>query len=173
MTGRTSSFLYFESMNAEMQQILRNITLINMADEFSNLSVRIKVEELLYHLLGKLSKRENTLQKTINPADAEKLIAVRSIILSNLSEPPLLRSLSTTVGMSETKLKQLFRQTFGDTVYNYYQKVRMEEAAFLLKQAGYSVSEAGYQLGFSNLSHFSRLFQKHYGIAPKKYSATG
>jgi AraC-like DNA-binding protein len=48
----------------------------------------------------------------------------------------------------------------------------MEEAAFLLRQTGYSVSEVGYGLGFTNLSHFSRLFQRHYNINPKKYSST-
>ena len=49
----------------------------------------------------------------------------------------------------------------------------MEEAAFLLKQASISVSDVGYELGFSNLSHFSRLFQRHYGITPKKYTLAG
>ncbi len=173
MTGGTSSFLYFESMNAEIQQILSNITLINMNGNFSNFYARIKVQELLYHLIRKLSQRENTSQHPINNADAEKLMIARNIILENLSVPPVLHELSATIGMSETKLKQLFKQTFGDSIYNYYQTVRMEEAAFLLKQAGYSVSEVGYQLGFSNLSHFSRLFQKHYGITPKKYSTVG
>jgi len=173
MTADASSFLYFESMNAETLQILKNITSVNMHDKLSNFFVQIKVQELLYHLMSKLSKRENTRQKSINNADAEKLLVVRSIILADLSKPPVLHSLSTTIGMSETKLKQLFKQTFGDTIYNYYQEIRMQEAAFLLKQAGYSVSEVGYQLGFSNLSHFSRLFQKHYGMTPKKYSAAG
>ncbi len=173
MTGGPSSFLYFESMNAEIQQILNNITLVNMNGQFSNFFIRIKVQELLYHLISKLSQRENTSHHPINNADAEKLIVVRNIILSNLSKPPVLHKLATTIGMSETKLKQLFKQTFGDSIYNYYQTIRMEEAAFLLKQAGYSVSEVGYQLGFSNLSHFSRLFQKHYGMTPKKYSITG
>ncbi|HEV2830435.1 MAG TPA: AraC family transcriptional regulator [Hanamia sp.] len=173
MTAGVSSFLYFESMNAEIRHILKSITAVNMNDKLSNYFVQIKVQELLYHLMTKLSRRENTSQKSINNADAEKLLVVRSIILEDLSEPPLLHTLSTTIGMSETKLKQLFKQTFGETIYNYYQKIRMEEAAFLLKQAGYSVSEVGYQLGFSNLSHFSRLFQKHYGITPKKYSSAG
>jgi AraC-like DNA-binding protein len=131
------------------------------------------VQELLYHLFHKLSKRENTSQKTVNNADAEKLLALRNLILSDLSQPPSLPELAVATGMSETKLKQLFKQTFGDTIYNYYQKVRMEEAAFLLKQAGYSVSEVGYQLGFSNLSHFSRLFKRHYGNTPKKYVTAG
>jgi AraC-like DNA-binding protein len=109
----------------------------------------------------------------VNNADAEKLIAIRNIILADLSKLPSIHTLAITVGMSETKLKLLFKQTFGDTIYNYYQKVRMEEAAFLLKQAAYSVSEVGYQLGFSNLSHFSRLFQRHYGSTPKKYTTAG
>jgi AraC-like DNA-binding protein len=168
-----ASFLYFESMIPEILQILKNIIAINLNDELSNFSVRIKVLELLYHLLHKLSKRENTSQKTVNNADAEKLLNARNIILADISEPPSISFLATQVGMSETKLKQLFKQTFGDSIYNYFQKIRMEEAAFLLKQSAYSVSEVGYQLGFSNLSHFSRLFQRHYGVTPKKYSVTG
>jgi AraC-like DNA-binding protein len=47
----------------------------------------------------------------------------------------------------------------------------MEEAAFLLKQGGYSVSQVGFELGFTNLSHFSRLFESHYGITPKKFTS--
>jgi AraC-like DNA-binding protein len=168
-----ASFLYFESMIPEILQILKNIIAINLNDELSNFSVRIKVLELLYHLLHKLSKRENTSQKTVNNADAEKLLNARNIILADISEPPSISFLATQVGMSETKLKQLFKQTFGDSIYNYFQKIRMEEAAFLLKQSAYSVSEVGFQLGFSNLSHFSRLFQRHYGVTPKKYSVTG
>lgn len=173
ITTGTASFLYFESMKTETQQLLKNIAAINMRDDLSNFLVQIKVQELLYHLFHRLSKRENTSQKTVNNADAEKLLDVRNIILADIAVRPLIPDLATKVGMSETKLKLLFKQTFGDTIYNYYQKVRMEEAAFLLKQAGYSVSEVGYQLGFSNLSHFSRLFQRHYGITPKKYTMTG
>ena len=173
ITTEAASFLYFESMNTETQQILTNIAAINMNDDLSNFLVQIKVEELLYQLFHKLSKRENTSQRALYNADAEKLFEVRNMILGDIGKPPVIPTLATTVGMSETKLKQLFKQTFGDSIYNYYQKVRMEEAAFLLKQAGYTVSEVGYQLGFSNLSHFSRLFQRHYGITPKKYSTTG
>lgn len=171
--SQTASFLYFESMNMEVLHILKNIIAINMNDDLSKFLVQIKVQELLYHLFHKLSQRENTSQKAVNNADAEKLLVARSNILANISEPPSIPSLAAKVGMSETKLKQLFKQTFGDTIYSYYQKIRMEEAAFLLKQSGYSVSEVGYQLGFSNLSHFSRLFKRHYEMTPKKYSVTG
>jgi AraC-like DNA-binding protein len=158
-------------MQAETQHLLKHIFSINANDMLGPFQIQIKVQELLFHLFDKLTKRENAQQRPINNDDAERLLQLRNIILSDLSTPPSLPSLAAMIGMSETKMKQLFKQTFGASIYNYFQKVRMEEAAFLLKQGGYSVSEVGYELGFANLSHFSRLFETHYGMTPKKFSS--
>ena len=167
------SFTYFESMNQEMLRDLKQLSEINVKERLSNFYYQIKVQQLLYALFRELLKRDNLQHQFINKADIEKLLVLRNIILEDLSKPPVLPRLSKLIGMSETKMKQLFKQTFGDTIYNYYQKIRMEEAAFLLKQAGRSVSDVGYQLGFSNLSHFSRQFEKQFGLTPKKYSFVG
>lgn len=172
ITADNASFLFFENLDAEMQLLLKNIVSVDMNHSLNNFYVQIKVQELMYLLFSKLSLRENTSFKSINSNDAEKLLVIRNEILNDLSTPPVINELAIIASMSETKLKQLFKQTFGDTIYNYYQKARMEEAAFLLKQAKHSVSEVGYELGFSNLSHFSRLFEKQYGITPKKFSST-
>lgn len=172
ITAEDASFLFFENLDPEMQLLLKNIVSVDMNNSMNNFYVQIKVQELMYLLFSKLSLRENTTFKNINSNDAQKLLIIRNEILSDLSTPPVLNELAIIASMSETKLKQLFKQTFGDTIYNYYQKARMEEAAFLLKQAKHSVSEVGYELGFSNLSHFSRLFEKQYGITPKKFSYT-
>lgn len=48
----------------------------------------------------------------------------------------------------------------------------MKEAERLLKENKLTVSEVGYQMGYSNLSHFTRVFEKHMGMKPKKYSTT-
>lgn len=173
VTSGSASFLYFESMTLEIEKILKHLSIINATEPLSTFYLQIKVEELLYLLFKKLIKRENLSHKPINNADAEKIINLRDLILADLAKPPSLPKLAATTAMSETKMKQLFKQTFGDSIYNYYQKMRMKEAAFLLKQGGYAVSEVGFQLGFTNLSHFSRLFKKHYGITPKKYSSAG
>jgi AraC-like DNA-binding protein len=171
ITSGTASFLYFESMQVEIQHILKHIFSINADEILGPFSIQIKVQELLFHLFDTLIKRESTAHKHINNDDVERLMQLRNIILSDLSVPPSLPALAAMIGMSETKMKQLFKQTFGSSIYNYFQKVRMEEAAFLLKQGGYSVSEVGYELGFTNLSHFSRLFESHYGSTPKKFSS--
>jgi len=68
--------------------------------------------------------------------------------------------------MSETKLKRLFNQVFGKSIFQYFQNFRMQEAARLLKE-GLSISEVGYQLGFSNLEHFTKVFEEVIGVKPK------
>lgn len=164
-------FFYHESLTPEFQRILKQVSAMTDQDQLSGLYYKIKIQELIYLLFGKLLKRESEKHSPINKSDIDRVYLLRSAIMKDLSIPPALDNLSKLISMSETKMKQLFKQTFGDSIYNYYQKLRMEEAAFLLKQAGYSVSETGYNLGFSNLSHFSKLFEKHYGITPKKYTA--
>ena len=167
------SFLYFESLSMEMLKDIRQLSEVKVKSDLSNFYYQIKVQELLYHLFDKLSKRENIKHQIINNSDVEKILMLQKIILEDLSNPPVLAALSKTIGMSETKMKQLFKQTFGETIYNYYQQMRLAEAAFLLKQAGLSVSEVGYQLGFNNLSHFSKLFERQFGLTPKKYASAG
>ena len=147
------------------------LALINEEDSLSNFYFWIKVQELIYLLFRKLLNREDQKQKGIKNTDATKLYEIQSSIVTDLSTPPKLPELAQVVGMSETKMKSLFKQIFGDSIYNYYQSARMDEAAFLLRHSDYSVSEIGFRLGFSNLSHFSRLFKKYYALTPKKYAS--
>lgn len=170
ITGVGNSFLFFESMTAESKLLLKHIATVDLNDHLSHFYMQIKVQELLYLLFHKLASRASGMHHSINSADAERLLHIRNQLLRDLSVPPVLSELAQIAAMSETKLKQLFKQTFGDSIYNYYQRVRMEEAAFLLKQGRRSVAEVGYELGFSNLSHFSRVFERHYGLSPKKFS---
>jgi AraC-like DNA-binding protein len=166
-------FFYHERMHPEVLRALKQISEINEQDKLGALYYKIKIHELIYLLFDKLLDRGDEKQRPVNKTDIDKLAVIRTTILADLSQPPELGTLAKIAGMGETKMKQLFKQTFGDTIYNYYQNQRMQEASFLLRHAGYSVSEAGYHLGFSNLSHFSRLFEKYYGATPKKYASAG
>lgn len=167
------SFLFYESMGAETQMTLKQLSEPQSENGLAGFYYRLKAEALLYSVFSQLHNRQSTGHTPVNKADAEKLTIIRRAILSDLSQPPSLPSLAKLGGLSETKMKDLFRQVFGDSIYNYYQTARMEEAAYLLKHKNYSVSEAGYQLGFSNLSHFTRLFERHHQQKPKKYASGG
>jgi len=164
------SFVLHQNLNPEMERVLHQLCRIDETTALPQLLYQAKVRELIYHLFNKLLTRAVTPAIPVHPMDAQKIYDVRTKILADLGTPPHLPDLARGVGMSETKMKQLFRQIFGDSIYNYYQTARMDAAARLLK--GLSVSETGYQLGFTNMSHFTRLFEKHHRVKPKKFKDT-
>ena len=169
----TPGFLFYERLDAPMQRLLRQLTESRDDGKLSPFYYSIKVQELIYVVMEKLLSRESRGHMPLVRDDMDKLFMVRTNILADLSRPPHLHDLTRLAGLSETKMKGLFRQVFGNSIYAYYQQARMEEAAFLLKHGGYSVAEVGSQVGFQNLSHFSRLFEKHFGVRPKQYSSGG
>jgi AraC-like DNA-binding protein len=154
-------------MSAAREQIVKEFSEITPGVPLSHLRYEARTMELIYLLFEKLTNRPNNNEISVNRADADKLYEVRSMILQDLSITPNLPQLSQKIAMSPTKMKMLFRQIFGDSIYNYFQTARMNEASRLLKD--HSVSETAYQLGFSNLSHFSRLFAKYFKLRPKQY----
>jgi AraC-like DNA-binding protein len=133
---------------------------------------RLKCEELLCHIVTLLMQREAVPMSAMHIEDIKAVYAVKSHLLAHLDEPPSIAALARDAGMSEPKLRKLFRQTFGKGVFEYYQSARMQKAAQLLREKRLTVSEAGYQLGFTNLSHFARVFEEHIGMKPKKYSVS-
>lgn len=164
-------FLFYETMPADAQKTLRALTALDTQRALGELRSWIRVQELICWLFDRLLMREIGKHRPIHRTDAEQLERVRAAVVADLSVPPQLPQLASVAGMSISKLTDLYKQVFGDSIYDYFQKARMDEAGKLLRRGGYSVSETGYRLGFTNLSHFSRLFTTHYGITPKRYSA--
>lgn len=171
ITSGDQPLLFEEIISPKIHEVAAEIIKADPANELQDFYYKIKAEELIYLLFEVLLKRQDTNYQTLNGADVKKIYEVKDNILSNLGTPPILTDLVKLSAMSASKLKRLFKQIFGDSIYSYYQIYRMKEAAYLIKEEGLSVSEAGYRLGFSNLSHFSRLFETHMGAKPKKYSS--
>lgn len=91
---------------------------------------------------------------------------VKKKILSNLEQSYTIDELSKEFGVSPTKLKQDFKHLFGNSIYQFYTHARMDEAYRRLKTGQYSVSEVGYDMGYSSLSKFSSMFKKIKGVLP-------
>ena len=167
MLRENASFLVHECITREMEGIIKRISQINEKTLLSTLLYQAKTLELIYLLLEKLIVRPAINAVALSQDDAKKVYAVREALMADVTQTPKLSELSKVAGMSATKTKLLFRQVFGDSIYSYYQSAKMNEAAHLLKES--TVSETGYKLGFTNLSHFTRLFRKHYEMKPKKF----
>ncbi|SEO32188.1 AraC-type DNA-binding protein [Mucilaginibacter gossypiicola] len=133
---------------------------------------KLKCEELLHHIFALLIQREAVPLTNIHIKDIKAVYRVKAQLQNLSGNPPDVAGLAAAAGMSAPKLRKLFRQTFGKGVFEYYQSARMQEAARLLREKHLAVSEVGYQLGFTNLSYFSRIFEQYIGMKPKKYAVT-
>lgn len=163
--------LYQEAVTFEMNKILKELSELQAYGKLEKFYYKMRTIELLYAFFTRFFKRSVRKAPHASKADVEKIITIEKVILRDLSVQPNLPSLAMEAGMSGTKMKSLFKEIFGSSIYNYYQHARMTEAASLLKSNNnLSVSEVGYQLGFSNLGHFSRIFKKIIGVNPKEYA---
>ena len=167
ITSGHETFWFDADMTLEIKNVLQQIDSAFEEEFFNQFFYKIKAQELIYLLFTELLKRENGSYPTINESDIQKMYFIKETLLNNLDVPPTLSNLAKTICLSESKMKQLFRQIFGKSIYNYYQTARMNEAASLLKKL--SVSETGYKLGFVSMSHFSKVFEKYLGACPKKF----
>lgn len=166
----TQPLLFEQMIYPSLQKIVDEIMSEPVDEPFKLFFLRVKAEELVCRLLIELEKRDEKQLYALNNQDIETIYKIKNLILKQLETAPVIKELAVTAGMSPTKLKRLFRQIFGNSIFSYYQEFRMKEAALLLKNEKLSVSDVGYRLGFTNLSHFSRVFKEHMGMKPKQYS---
>ncbi|WP_052731150.1 helix-turn-helix transcriptional regulator [Spirosoma radiotolerans] len=164
------SYLYEEIGSLVVQQVAADMLAHHSTDPLLSFYLTVKGQELVYQFMSDLLKRETKAVYPLRDDDGKTLFVVRDQLVQDLSRAPSMPHLASVAGMSESKLRRLFRQVFGMSLYDYYQTVRMHEAARLLREAKLSVSETGYQLGFANLSHFTRVFKQHLGQKPKQYA---
>lgn len=166
----TQPLLFEQMIYPFLQKIMDEIVFESVDETFKLFFLRIKAEELICWLLMELEKRHTKQLYALNNHDIQTIYKVKQQLLEHLETPPVIKELAKTAGMSPTKLKRLFKQIFGNSIFHYYQSFRMTEATHLLKDNKLSVSAVGYKLGFTNLSHFSKVFAAHTGMKPKQYS---
>lgn len=84
-----------------------------------------------------------------------------------------LKTISESLHVHPSYLSREFSKYFDDLSFgDYIRKLRIEKAIELLKDPKYSLSEIAYLTGFSDQSHFNRIFKIHTGKSPSIYRKT-
>lgn len=72
-------------------------------------------------------------------------------------------------GFSDAQFRRLFQQWTGEPPQRYLHQQRMERARNLLEQTELSVGEIAHIVGFSSVSHFTRVFKAAYSLTPTRH----
>lgn len=128
-----------------------------------------KALEILAYELEEFSGSESGTAEIRGSQDVERLYHARRILETEFADPPTLFQLARRVNLNDFKLKRGFRQLFGETVFAYVRRLRMEAARSLLKETDLSVTQVALEAGYSSFGHFAEAFKTSFGILPSQY----
>ena len=149
-----------------LSQLINN----NLHPTIADLYLKGKIYELVALYFNRVDKgTEEQCPFLVDEENIKRIRMAKEIILERMSEPPTLQELSDEIGLSLKKLKEGFKQIYGDSVYSFLFDHKMEMARKMLESNQYNVNEVGLRVGYSTSSHFIAAFKKKYGTTPKKY----
>jgi len=153
-----------EWITKEIQDIVYRIVHISLEDGSSRKYFTLLVNTLLFHLLYQAVQQQPASNYTHYEMDS--IQAARDMIRKNIRYHFVIREIAQKVGMNEFKLKNGFRELFGNGVYEYLRSERMQEARQLLGESGRSIKEIASLTGYRSVNSFIKAFKKMYGVTP-------
>ena len=159
-----------EMVTPAIAVVLSQIMNYNLHPSIKELYIKGKVYELISLYFNKSTDADlEQCPFLVDEDNVKRIRQAKEIMISHMAEPPSLPELAKRVGLSLKKLKEGFKQIYGDSVYSFLFDYKMEHARRLLETGQNNVNEVGLKVGYSTSSHFIAAFKKKYGTTPKKY----
>ncbi|WP_207429753.1 chromate resistance protein ChrB domain-containing protein [Pedobacter sp. SYSU D00535] len=126
------------------------------------------VEHLLLEVFNKYLKQKKGEEKKVPSWALELKEIIQDQIDTNLTLS--LKDISEELNVHPAYLSREFSKHFDNLSFgDYIRKLRIEKAIHLLESSQHSLSEIAYLTGFSDQSHFTRIFKKYTGQSPSFY----
>lgn len=137
---------------------LNNMILLNRA---------LLLSEKILDDLFLLAKKMLPSQK-ITSDEMERLKRIENLLVSSYpAPPPTIDVLAVEAAMSASKLKQRFRMFYGISVYQYYQRHRMQKANAMVLEGNKPLSQIAKEFRFRNTQTFLKVYSRYFDNAPK------
>lgn len=103
------------------------------------------------------------------PAAYRRICQLQRLLDSGEADTLDMSAIAQHLGCNTNTLQQQFRQVFGNTIFEYLRRSRLERAAIALQRDGVSVARAAEIAGYSSQANFSTAFRRHFGQPPKHF----
>jgi AraC-like DNA-binding protein len=135
----------------------------NRTDTASTATLHAGVLELLVHLL-----RAEPADKATAPSREQAVEGAMEYIDEMFQSPIRVKDLADMCGISSRRYSDLFKQRTGKTVIKYLNDKRIAYAQERLRESG-QIMYAAIAAGFTQPTHFYRIFKKSTGMTPGQY----
>lgn len=137
--------------------------------------------ELLLKVKNRLTQQENLQQKIRNSilttttpiqaqsAEEELIVKARLFVESRMADEHLtVEALADELNLGREQCYRKIRALTGLSPSGFIRKIRLQRAAQLLEAGWGTVSQVAYEVGYENLSHFSKIFKEEFGKLPSE-----
>jgi AraC-like DNA-binding protein len=101
---------------------------------------------------------------------AENIVQrVSSFVVKNLSHPVSIQDVASELAISESHLRNTFKEVTGTGLGSFIRKFKVHRAGNMLGWSDASISEVSLRCGFDSQYSFSRTFKNEMGISPTEY----
>lgn len=94
---------------------------------------------------------------------------VLDFIADNYGKAIAIEDIAREAGLSPSHFTRLFKETIGDTPYQFLMRYRVERAKEKLADPSLAMIDIALGCGFSDQPHFSRIFKQFAGLTPSAY----
>lgn len=129
---------------------------------------KIKVLEVIL-FLSTLDGNNNEKRSYYSKRQVDKIKDIQKYITKNIEKKYTLDELSENYNIGLTTMKQCFKGVYGENIYSYIRRFRMELAAEKLMGSDNTILEIANSVGYENGSKFAAAFKNVIGISPKKF----
>lgn len=88
----------------------------------------------------------------------------------NLEKKLTVKDIASHIKMSSSNFHAIFKKSTQQSVMDYFNTLKIEQAKVLIRTKQYTISEISLQLGYSSESYFSRQFKKITEMTPSEYA---
>lgn len=146
----------------------KNINIIFDAMKQKPHGFELDVSANLYYMAADIVKNDKG--KSILPNEKqEKIKSAMQLIEENFMSKITLDELSSACKLSPNYFCRYFKETVGQTPFEYITEYRIEAACESFAKGERSVTNVCFSCGFNDLSYFIHIFKKYKGISPRKY----
>ena len=122
------------------------------------------------HCPGSPVNKESSCDCNYHPGRQSDLAEeIHEYLTEHLDRHITIESLARHFLVNPTTIKQVFKETYGNSIAAHIREHRMERAAFLLTHTDKSIAEIATEVGFSSQSKFTQVFKETYHVLPSKY----
>lgn len=157
-----------ENLAFPVAELIRNRKRV---DSDYTLMIRANLYTILYHIVHE--RLDGSVDTVPMDTNYDKLKVILEYLREHYSEEITVQQVADMCGFSGSHFMKLFRELTGTSFVQYVKHLRLDAAARQLRETGRRIGEIAEEVGFSNLSYFTRAFEEKYHVTPSAYRQNG